>query len=90
MKKQLCLRPRVVKDEGGLMRLNLRQLVVPESAVPADAVKLDERDALSGGMVFSRIPGQYRRTTIELALEEPVQLAPDGAAIVKVDYRVAG
>ena len=71
-------------------RLNLRQLVVPESAVPADAVKLDERDALSGGMVFSRIPGQYRRTTIELALEEPVQLAPDGAAIVKVDYRVAG
>lgn len=71
-------------------QLNLRQLVVQENAIPADLQNLDERDGMSGGAVFSKIPGQYRKTTIETTLEEPVQVAPAGTAIVKVDYRVSG
>jgi phosphate transport system permease protein len=73
-----------------LGQLNLKQVVVPESAIPADIQNLDERDGLSGGAIFSRIPGQYRKSSIELAIEPAVQVAPNGVAIVKVDYRVAG
>jgi phosphate transport system permease protein len=71
-------------------QLNLKQVVVPDSAVPADAQPLDSRDALAGNAVFSKIPGQFRRTTVETTLEPAVQIAPAGTAILKVDYRVAG
>jgi phosphate transport system permease protein len=77
----------------GTMRIGtlaLKQLVVAETAIPPDAQKLDDRDVLSGGNVFSKIPGQFRRTSVEIALEPPVQIAPAGTAIVEVDYRVAG
>lgn len=70
--------------------LALKQLVVAETAIPADAQALNERDVFAGDAVFSKIPGQFRRTTIETALEPPVQIAPAGTAIVKVDYRVSG
>ncbi len=70
--------------------LALKQLVVSENVIPADAQKLDDRDVLSGSAVFSKIPGQFRRTAPEVALEAPVQIAPAGIAIVNVDYRVSG
>ncbi|MCC6920594.1 MAG: ABC transporter permease subunit [Alphaproteobacteria bacterium] len=65
-------------------------MVVPETVIPADLQTLNERDGLSGGAIFSRIPGQYRKSSIETAIEPPVQVAPHGVAIVKVDYRVSG
>ena len=70
--------------------LQLKQLVVQEDAIPAGATTLDERDVTANGAVFSRIPGQFRRTTIETALEAPAQVAPAGTPILKVDYRVSG
>ena len=70
--------------------LQLRQLVVLEGAIPAGAERLDERDVTVNGAVFSQIPGQFRRTTIETSLEAPAQVAPAGTPIVKVDYRVSG
>ncbi|BCW89762.1 hypothetical protein sos41_29290 [Alphaproteobacteria bacterium SO-S41] len=77
----------------GTMRIGtllLKQIVVGEDTIPADAQKLDDRDVLSGGFVFSKIPGQFRRTSVETTLEAPVQIAPAGTAIRKVDYRVSG
>lgn len=73
-----------------LGQLTLKQLLVAEAALPADAAKLDERDSLSGADLYSRVPGQYRKTSIETVLEEPVQVAAQGTAILNVDYRVSG
>ncbi len=73
-----------------LGQLNLKQLVVQENAIPANAERLDERDVHADGAVYSKIPGQFRKTTIELALEAPAQIAPAGTAILNVDYRVSG
>ena len=61
-----------------LGQLNLKQIVVADSAIPAGGQTLDERDVLAGDAVFSRIPGQQRRTTIETSLEPPVQVAAAG------------
>lgn len=73
-----------------LGQLTLKQLVVPESAMPANGVTLNDRDTLAGDAVFSRVPGQFRKTSIETTLEAPVQVAPAGTAILNVDYRVSG
>ncbi len=70
--------------------LTIKQMIVTEAVLPAGGEKLDERDILADGAVFSRVPGQYRRTTIETALEGPAQVAPVGTPILKVDYRVSG
>lgn len=71
-------------------RLQLRPVVVTAEALPANLKKLDERDATDGTAVFSRIPGQFRRTSAEISLEAPVQIADAGTAIVHADYRVGG
>jgi len=70
--------------------LTLKQIVVQEDVIPAGAQKLDDRDVTSDGAVYSKIPGQFRRTSIETALEAPAQVAPAGTPILKVDYRVSG
>jgi phosphate transport system permease protein len=79
--------------EDGTVRvgtLTLKALVVQENLIPAGAQKLDERDVTSDGAVYSKIPGQFRKTSIETALEAPAQVAPAGTPILKVDYRVSG
>lgn len=69
-------------------RLELKSQIV--TAVPDALRKLDERDLTDGTAVYSRIPGQYRRTAVELSLEPPVQVADAGVAILKADYRSGG
>jgi phosphate transport system permease protein len=71
-------------------QLTIKQLIVTEDVMPPGGVALDERDVLANGAVFSKIPGQYRRTSIETTLDAPAQVAPAGTAILKVDYRVSG
>ena len=70
--------------------LTIKQMIVTEDLLPPGGEKLDERDTLANGAVYSRVPGQYRRTTIEAAIEAPAQVAPAGTAILRVDYRVSG
>lgn len=71
-------------------RLDLRPLVMPTENVPQGLRKLDDRDMTDGTAVFSRIPGQYRKTSVELALDPAIPVADPGTAIVKADYRLGG
>ncbi|MFM9864964.1 MAG: ABC transporter permease subunit [Micropepsaceae bacterium] len=71
-------------------RLNLKAQVVAAGLVPAGLKKLDERDLTDGTAVYTRIPGQFRKTAVELSLEPAVQIAETGVAILKADYRSGG
>lgn len=71
-------------------KLNLTAQITPAEQAPVDLRKLDERDSTDGRQVFSRIPGQFRRTTVDIALDAPVQIADAGVAILKADYRFGG
>jgi len=71
-------------------KLELKAQVVPTNQAPANLRALDDRDLTDGTVVYSRIPGQLRRTGIELALDPAVQVADAGTAILKADYRVGG
>jgi phosphate transport system permease protein len=72
--------------------LNLSQTVIPTDQAPATSAmeKLDERDFATADAIYSVIPGQFRRTAVSVAVDEPQQIAPPGTAIIKVDYRVGG
>jgi len=71
-------------------KLNLIARVTPTDQVPQGLRKLDERDSTDGQAVFSRIPGQYRRTHVELTLDAAAPIADPGVAILKADYRLGG
>ncbi len=71
-------------------KLALKATVLLEQAIPPGLQKLDERDSTDGKAVFTRIPGQFRRTAVELSLEAPIQIADAGIAILKADYRAGG
>src|SRR5262249_18745835 len=71
-------------------KLNLSARVMPADQLPPAMRKLDERDATDGSVVYSQIPGQFRRTAIEIALDAPAQIADPGIAILKADYRLGG
>jgi phosphate transport system permease protein len=71
-------------------KLELKAQIVPTDQAPADLRALDARDLTDGKVVYSKIPGQLRRTGIELALDPAVQVADVGTAILKADYRVGG
>jgi phosphate transport system permease protein len=73
-----------------LGRFELRPLVVTAEGLPPGLRKLDERDLTDGRSIYSRIPGQFRRTSVELALDPAVQIADAGVAILRADYRVGG
>jgi phosphate transport system permease protein len=71
-------------------RLELKATVVPTDALPASLRTLDTRDLTDGHAVFTRIPGQFRRTIVGLSLEAPIQISEPGTAILRADYRVGG
>ncbi len=71
-------------------RLVIKPEVVTAAQIPSNLKKLDERDLTDGTVVYTRIPGQFRRKTVELSLEPAVQVADAGVAILKADYRSGG
>jgi phosphate transport system permease protein len=71
-------------------RLNLTASITPANQIPQGLRKLDDRDTTDGQTVYSRIPGQFRRTTTEIALDAPTPVADAGVAILKADYRLGG
>ena len=80
--------------EDGTLRfatLKIGGTVIDTSAVPADIRKLDDTDMTDGKSVFTVVSSdQTRRVSIDRELAEPQQVAPEGAAIVAVDYRLGG
>jgi phosphate transport system permease protein len=71
-------------------RLELKAQIVAANAVPGNLRTLSERDLTDGKAVYSRIPGQFRSTSVVVSLEPPVQIAEAGVAILKADYRSGG
>ncbi len=71
-------------------RLLIKPEVVTAEQIPSNLKKLDARDLTDGTVVYSRIPGQFRRKIVELSLEPAVQVADAGVAILKADYRSGG
>ena len=55
-------------------RLVIKPEVVTAEQIPSNLKKLDTRDLTDGTVVYSRIPGQFRRKIVELSLEPAVQL----------------
>ncbi|MEQ1865299.1 MAG: ABC transporter permease [Micropepsaceae bacterium] len=71
-------------------KLELRAQVMPTDRASAGLRELDERDSTDGKLVYSKIPGQFRKTGVEISLEPAVQIADAGVAVLKADYRLGG
>jgi phosphate transport system permease protein len=71
-------------------RMAVRNDFVPVKGVPAGLRKLDSRDQTDGSAIYTKVPGQFRKVSIEGRLDAPVQVADPGVAIVRADYRVGG
>lgn len=71
-------------------RLVVKNDFIAESALPKGLKRLDERDQTDGTAIYSKILGQYRKSTVEIKLDDPVQIADPDVAILKADYRVGG
>ncbi|MBF0169357.1 MAG: ABC transporter permease, partial [Alphaproteobacteria bacterium] len=72
-------------------RLRLSSLILPESDMPSGLKQLSERDFTDGQVIYSKISGhQIRRTGLVFSVEEPQAVAPEGVAILAIDYRVGG
>jgi phosphate transport system permease protein len=71
-------------------RLNLSASFVLPKMLPAGLRKLDERDLTDGAAIFSKIPGQYRKTGVAVTMDAATAIAPAGTAIIKADYRIGG
>ena len=72
-------------------KIDFRTQVLPAERVPKGLTNIDERDFTDGKVVFSKIPGeQMRKIWLEAELKEPQEVAPQGTAIVKLDYKVGG
>ena len=68
-----------------------RSRVLPASRLPKGLRRLNERDFTDGAAVFSKVPGdQVRKVWVETKIDVPLQVAPGGAAIRKIDYKVGG
>ena len=80
--------------EDGTLRLATLKIggtVIDTSSVPADLHKLDGADATDGKSVYTVVSAdQTRRISIDREIAEPQQVAPEGTAIVAVDYRLGG
>ncbi|MCB2107057.1 MAG: hypothetical protein KDE14_05120 [Rhodobacteraceae bacterium] len=75
-----------------LGQLKISVSIVDASALPADVQTLGETaDKTDGNAVFTPIPGgQFRRLAVETVLRDPQQIAPQGTAIMAIDYRLGG
>jgi phosphate transport system permease protein len=71
--------------------LALVPTIMPAEAITPAMRQLDARDWTDGTAVFSRIPGnQVRRIDTVLRLDPPQRIAPQGTAIIAMDYRRGG
>ncbi|MFH1059530.1 MAG: ABC transporter permease subunit [Pseudomonadota bacterium] len=80
-------------DDGTLRfgRLRYQSQIVPADQLPAGLTRLDQNDLTDGSAVYSEVPGgQYRKASLDLVLEDPVVVSPQGHALVALDYRVSG
>ncbi len=72
-------------------RMHMATQVLPADQMPPGLTRLDDRDLTDGRVVWSRIAGdQVRKVTPELALEPAQRIAPEGSAIIALDYRLGG
>jgi phosphate transport system permease protein len=71
-------------------RVDINPKVVAEENATKGLRPLDGRDLTDGRVIYTRIPGQFRKIDPSLVLEAPVQVAPVGTAIIKADFRVGG
>ena len=71
-------------------RIDIHPKVVTTKLTPKDLMPLDERDSTDGRVIYTKIPGQFRKTEPVIALDPAVQVAPLGTAIVRADFRVGG
>lgn len=71
-------------------RIDIHPKVISTQLTPKGLTTLDDRDSTDGRVIYTKIPGQFRKTEPVLTLEAPVQVAPTGTAIVMADFRVGG
>ena len=71
-------------------RIDIHPKVVTNQLTPKGLTRLDDRDSTDGRVIYTKIPGQFRKTEPLLTLNAPVQVAPAGAAILLADFRVGG
>ncbi len=78
-------------DDGSLRLGTISVPAVLVDAAPADATKLANNDLTDGKSVYSQTgAGQVRKVLVEAELSEAQQIAPQGTAIIAVDYRKGG
>lgn len=71
-------------------RLFVKNDFIAEAALPPGLRRLDARDQTDGTAIYSKILGQFRKSSVEIKLNAPVQIADADVAILKADYRVGG
>ena len=80
--------------EDGTLRLGALKVggaVFGAHQLPAGLRELNEVDLTDGRSIFTRVAGdQIRRVSVDVELEEAQQIAPEGTAIVAIDYRLGG
>jgi phosphate transport system permease protein len=65
--------------------------ILTSSDMPSDLTVLDGGDRTDGSAIYTEIPGQQiRRIGIAQNVDQPQQVADQGAAIMALDYRVGG
>ncbi len=80
-------------DDGTLRlgRIKIETTILKTSAVPAGLNELGRDDRTDGDAVYSVIDDdQVRRIAVSVDLDEPQQIAPEGVALVALDYRLGG
>ncbi|MBL8698676.1 MAG: ABC transporter permease subunit [Alphaproteobacteria bacterium] len=80
-------------DDGSLRfgTVTVGAQVITADQLPAGLQRLDARDQTDGSAVYSAIPGsQFRKIAVAARLDAPVRAAPDGVAIVALDYHLGG
>ena len=65
--------------------------VANTSDLPSDLKKLSDQDSTDGKAIYTAVSAdQTRRISIDVELAAEQQIAPEGTAIVAVDYRMGG
>jgi phosphate transport system permease protein len=71
-------------------RIDIHPKVISTQLTPQGLTALDDRDSTDGRIIYTKIPGQFRKTEPLLSLDASVQVAPVGTPIVMADFRVGG
>ncbi len=80
-------------DDGTLRlgRIKILAEILSASNVPSRLAKLSGNDLTDGEAVYVPIENdQVRKLSVSVTLEEPQRVAPEGTALIAVDYRIGG